>query len=243
MGGKNQTQSAQFAAPATAEEYDYRDRYPDVAQSGMNPYWHYQNYGQKEGRTYGLASQEGEGGGDPYAFMEDFMASFQAQQNAQQEALAKSNAELEAKYAEETRRAKGEAQLDDLFSSRLDAASKAISDTETTMNDELAHAAARGIDYAITPEQKQERINNSFSAYWSEGQEAQYTDYMSQYGTDRHKWTLPVERGKTASTANALPDKDTQVGGTVKRQNPDKTILTGLENEDNAKAKTVLGGA
>lgn len=237
MGGKNQTTSPQFAAPATAEEYDYRDRYPDVAESGMNPYWHYQNYGKSEGRTYGM--QEEGGGGDPFAFMGDFMMQFQMQQ----EALAQSNASLQSKYESEMKKAKGEAQLDDLFSSRLDAASKAISDTETTMNDELAHAAARGIDYAVTPEQKQERINNAFSAYWSEGQEAQYTDYMGQYGTDRHKWTLPVERGKKASTENALPEKDTQVGGTVKRQNPDKTILTGQADEDNTIKKTILGGA
>lgn len=238
MGGKNQTTSPQFAAPATAEEYDYRDRYPDVAQSGMNPYWHYQNYGKNEGRTYGKQQEEG-GGGDPFSFMGDFMMNFQAQQ----EASAKAQADLQTKYETETKRAQGVAELDNLFSSRLDAASKAISDTETTMNDELAHAAARGIDYAVTPEQKQERINNAFSAYWSEGQEAQYTDYMSQYGTDRHKWTLPVERGKAASTANALPDKDTQVGGAVKRQNPDNTILTGQANEDNSVKKTILGGA
>jgi len=239
MGGKNSGNgSPQFAPPSSQDDYTYLQQNPDVAASGMNPYWHYSTYGANEGRTWGSQPQGMEEGGGDYG-MGAFMESWQAQQAASQAA----NAQLQAEYQEQQRRAEGTRQLDEMFGSRLNAANKAISETNASINDELAHAATRGIDYTITPEQKQERIDNAFAAYWAEGDEANYNTFLSEFGTDRHKWTLNVKRGTAPSTANALPEEGSKVGGKVKRTN--KTLMTGGEDEADTTAaagKTLLGG-
>lgn len=183
----------------------------------------------------------GGGGGFEGAF-DMFGAMMEAMGRQREEAYAK-QAELDAQYKAEQERAMGLAELDKLFSTKLDSANRATSDVEKQISEEMAHAATRGIDYAITPDEKVERINNLFADYWSEGQENAIADYGSKYGSEKHVWTLPVTRGTGTGSEGALPAEGEKVGGKVAKQgNPGTTVLTEDEEEVKKKDTTILGG-
>ena len=159
MGGKSGS-NPQFAPASSAEDFDYLDRYPDVAESGMNPYYHYQAYGMNEGRTYGMSPSMPE-----FDFGSIFEALGEQQEAAyaQQEALAAEYAAQQQKALEEAERMQGLASLDQVFGTKLDAANKAVADVNTQISDEAAHASVKGLDFAISEEEKQTRINNMFA--------------------------------------------------------------------------------
>jgi hypothetical protein len=128
--------------------------------------------------------------------------------------------------------------LDQLFSSKLDAATRAASEVDKQISEEFAHARTRNLDYEIDDVQKQERINNLFADYWGEGQEAEFTDYSSKYATDKHKWTLSTVRGTGTASQGALPEA-TKVGGKVAR--PASTASTTLTEDETLEQSTLLG--
>jgi len=233
MGGKSGSDPS-MAPAASAEDFDYLNRYPDVAESGLNPYYHYQKWGQAEGRTYGSA---------PMLPEFDFGAIFEAlagQQEAaygRQEELAAQYASQQEKALKEAEQMQGLASLDQVFGTKLDAANKAIADVNTQINDEAAHASVKGIDFAVTEEEKQARINNMFADYWSESSEAQFADLYGKWGAGNtaYDWTLPVTRGTGTDTEGALPKEGKKVGGPVKGG---ATVLT---EEDEESSKTLLG--
>lgn len=170
---------------------------------------------------------------------EMFGGMMEAMARQRDEAAAKQS-QLDEQYRAEQERAMGLAELDKLFSTKLDAANRATTEVEKQVGEEMAHAATRGIDYAITPEQKTERINNLFADYWSEGQEASIADYGSKYGTDKHVWKLPVVRGTGKGSEGALAQEGAKAGGKVTKGGPGTaTVLT---EEEKPKDTTVLGG-
>lgn len=231
MGSKGSS-SAQNAPATSKEDFDYFNRYPDVQEAGMNPYYHYLKYGQAEGRTYGAGAPSGEGMFDALGGMMEMLM-------RQKEDAAVEQKRLNEEYAEKQRRATGTAQLDELFSTKLSAAQQAQAEVDKQITDEIAHASVRGLDYAVTPEQKTARINNLFGSYWSEGQESELTQYASEFGTNKHVWTLPIVRGEAAGGTGALPP-EVKVGGKVQRGGSGSTVLT--EDEEDKTASTILGG-
>lgn len=161
----------------------------------------------------------------------------------QREEAALKQAQLDEQYRLEQERALGLAELDKLFSTKLDAANRASTEVETQIQDEMSHASVRGLDYAITPEEKQERINNLFGDYWAESQELAIQDYTSRYGSDKHVWKLPIVRGEKAGSEGALTPDGQKVGGKVPKGaagGGGTTVLT--EDEEAKKDTTILGG-
>jgi len=233
MGGGKKGNDGSKAPNVSSFDKDYANRYPDVAASGMNSYYHFLTYGQNEGRTYGEAPKSSSAGFEaPFKGIMDSMAKQQAQMKAEADAA-------NAAYAEQQRVAQGTAYLDQLFSTKLDAATRAASEVDKQITDELAHASVKGIDYAITPEEKQTRINNMFGDYWSESQEADFSTYAKDFGSTRHQWKLATVRGSGAGSSGALAP-EVKVGGKV--QKGAGTVLTGDEEEEEQESTTLLGG-
>ena len=226
MGGKGG--STQMTPVLDAAGQDYYNRYPDVAQAGMDPYQHDQQYGQNEGRTYGLAKP-------PPMPHFSFESTFRSIERDRQEAEAK-QAEMLAQQKAEQERAQGTAELNTFFTNRVSAANRATADVNAQITEEASHASTRGIDYTISDQEKQERINNLFADYWSEADDAKFNELHQKWGTENTKWTLPVKRGTGSGSQGALP-KGEQVGGPVRGGG---TILT--EDEEDKKDGTILGG-
>jgi hypothetical protein len=235
-GGKGgQSQSPQFAPAQSQADFDYLQQNPDVAASGMNPYWHYQMYGIHEGRQYGQPppSEESFGMENPFEGLFKQMEDQRQSEYAEQQRLAE-------QAAEQQRIAEGRAHLDELFAGKLDAANRAKTEVEAQITNELAHAATHGLDYAVTDQERADRINNLFGDYWSEGQETDISNYTRDFGDSKHVWTLPIVRGtKPGSATGAL--QDVKVGGPVSGPKGG-TVLTDEEEDTTAeKDKTLLG--
>jgi hypothetical protein len=128
--------------------------------------------------------------------MPDFSSMMPAQPD-----YAKINADAQAK-AEKT---DGENQIRSLYSNKFAAADKATADVNKQVADEMAHAKTVGLDYSIDDTGKQQRINNTFADYWSEGDEQSLTALQGKYGNAGMNWTLPIVRG--VSTADAAKQK------------------------------------
>lgn len=228
MGGKS-GQDPAYAPASTPDDFAYLDMYPDVAESGMNPYYHYVKYGINEGRIWG----------QPVAMPEfDFEGIIEAI-SKQREEYTNTQNELNQQYALDAERAAGLLALDEAFSTKLDAANRAIEDVNTQIAEETAHAQTRGLDYSVDEAQKQERIDNMFADYWSESSDAQFNDLYSKWGAGnkQYDWTLNVKRGTAASSKGALPKEGDKVGGKVAR-GAGATVLT---DDEEATDKTLLG--
>lgn len=236
-----------------ASQYDpregqaYLQRYPDVAASGMDPGQHYYTHGQNEGRIWGLqAPAHSAGGFKPYDFFGDAMsgmhapdsvdmnAQFEANMQAQQDALAQQEAER--------RRIEGENRRDALYSSYLDAGGSASDYINAQINQELANARLLGIDFNISDEAKQTRINDYFGSIWGEGQQQELEALMGEWGSPKgfNEWIYT--RG-TGETLEAIEGEEETVGASKGMRPLDPaTILT--EEEDVLGAGgAVLGGA
>ena len=236
--GKGGTSASQ--APAASQyDFDYLNRYPDVAKNGMNPYYHYLRYGKAEGRTYGPAAPSGDMGfGDA---MSGIMESMMMVQQQQQEA----NARAQALYLKQQEEAQARTDMNSMFSTKLDAANQATATVENDIAQEMAHAKVNSLDYSITPEQKQERINNTFAGLWSEGQDTQLQSLVDKYDKKgEFSWTLPVVRGDNPVTATETPAEGPSAGSKVAKGKKTGTVLTTLPDDITlgSSSKTVLGG-
>lgn len=227
MGGKKGSSEVK-SAPTTVEGQQYWDMYPDVAQSGLNPYYHYLTYGQAEGRTYGSPAEGG--GGLGFAMPEFAMPAIPDYAAMQAEAQAKA----EAKQASQ--------KVDDLYRSKFSAAHSAIDKVDAQLAEEMSYAKVGGADYSYTPEQRKERINNVFATLWGEEDESRLSSLEKQYGSGSNKWTLDIVRGVDKGTEGAL-DKDAKSAGSA--VDPTKVLSRllggGATEEDDEKLGGVLG--
>jgi hypothetical protein len=132
----------------------------------------------------------------------------------------------------------GVQERDQLFTQYMDAASAAADYVNAEIQDEMANAKLIGVDYDITDEQRQQRINNYFATIWGEGQQSQLQQLMDEYGSPKgfEGWT--VQRGDPSAYAGAQePGKEVSVGAS-KPLPP--TLLTD-EEETLGAGTTVLG--
>lgn len=175
-----------------------------------------------------------------------------AQQNAQQEQYRLQQEQAAARAA----RNNDLSRLDAYWSARLDAAQRATSDVDSNIEIARNHALTLGLDYFISPEQRQERINNLFSEYWSEGDESELESLVTQYGNPEqedslrdliergkapYEWEYDVIRGSGPSEDALDPDPDgsesERIGGPVRNEGQN---LLGLLN-DPAEDDNILG--
>jgi hypothetical protein len=187
MGGKGGGggSSAVMGEPTTVEGAKYWEDNPDVAASGMNPYYHYQTFGQKEGRAWGeqAAPQEESGGGFSFE-----MPSFEMPPMPDYAAMqAQNQADAEARLARQN--------IDVMYSNKFAAANAAIDRVDTQLAEEMGYAKVGGADYSYTPEQRKERINNMFATLWSEQDDSKLSSLENSYGPGNNKWNIDVVRG------------------------------------------------
>jgi hypothetical protein len=97
-------------------------------------------------------------------------------------------------------------EFDDIMGARLDAAGSAIDFVTSQIQKEQSNANLLGVDYNITDEIKQTRINNQFASMWGESDEAKLMDLASIWGIN------PELSGVTRGDASALePTKSGQI--------------------------------
>lgn len=242
MGGGKGAPSTPAYNPAEGQAY--LQRYPDVAQEGMDPYTHYQRHGQGEGRYWGMGQQGGlsypglifptdtgffggdwgmSGGGGGGGGSD--MPSYEQQ-------MADQQARLEAQEAER-RRIEGENQRDALYANYLDAAGTATDYINKEIADEVANAQLLGIDYSITDEQKSTRISDYFATVWGEGQQQQLEALMGEWGNPKGFTDWTVTRGDASVYGEEQGAEETVGAG--RGQKP-----RGVLEEDE---EALLGGA
>ena len=178
----------------TAEELAYYKRYPDVYKAGMDAKTHYDTYGKKEGRYWGLDNTSSSSGSS--IEMPDFASMFQNNYD-EQYAQQKADAELsDAKY-----------QIQSLYASKFDAADQATAEVNQQILDEQGHAKLMGLDYSVDDATKQQRINDLFANYWGESDDTTLSGLIEKYGDQGYTWDLPITRG--TATAKTVKDKTT----------------------------------
>ncbi len=129
-------------------------------------------------------------------------------------------------------------QRDQLFSTYLDAANAAADFVNAEIEDEIANARLIGVDYNITDEQRQQRINDYFATLWGEGQQQQLEGYIKDYGTPEGFEGFTITRGNAENYANKTKPGEEKSVGSSKPLKP--TILTD-EEETLGAGTTVLG--
>lgn len=201
MGGKGDG-GGEIRGPAqTYEGQQYLTQYPDVAESGLQPYYHYQTYGQQEGREWGQPAPA-----FGFEFPEFRAPEFGGGQDfaAQQ---AQAQADAEKRFAE--------GQIDQLYGLKFAAANQAAERINKQIAEEAGYARIGGADYQLSPEQKQERINNLFASLWSPEQESQLAGLEGQWGAAGNKWTSGIVRGVAPEEAGE-GEEGAAAGGAVK---------------------------
>lgn len=94
---------------------------------------------------------------------------------------------------------KGENARDDLFAQRTTAATQATDLVTEAIGREASNAALLGIDYGITDESKQQRINDQFANLWTDEQQNDLTGLMDKWGTPEGFEGFSVTRGVAPS--------------------------------------------
>jgi len=162
-----------------------------------------------------------------------------------EEQLAQQRAEEERRRQEEERRRQEEERQrkiesrDDLYTSRLDAADTAVQFINDQIQKEQANANLLGIDYTITDEEKQKRINDYFATIWNEGDETKLSNLFEEVGKPDGFKDFTVVRGDPSAYEDQGSSEDV-VSTTGKKKK--RTLAT--DDEDNlGKTGEKLGGA
>lgn len=187
--------------PAAGQAYLQTN--PDVAASGMDPYRHYTQHGQAEGRVWGAPSWMDM---MPQFSMPDMSALSQPAYEAPD--FAAQQAELEKQQGTRDR--------DTLYSEYMDAASSSADFINNQITQERSRARLMGVDYSINEEQKNQRVSDYFASVWGEGQQTQLEQLFDKWGAPEGFEGFSIERGD-ASKFGGRPGTETgagQTGGT-----------------------------
>lgn len=214
MGGKGGGGKAtDWQSEYTAKGYDpnyastYAKMYPDVVAAGYDPYVHFYEYGQYEGRHWDKLEQ-------PSVHMPSITPMLSQ--------MARASAESAARYqkaVEEQKRAQGTANRDAAYAEYMDAASTATDYVNSQVNEERANAALLGIDYGMTDEIKAQRINDYFATLWGEGDQSTLESYMKEWGDPTGFTGFSVTRGD-GSTTQTKDGSTTTVGVSTTDKSP-----------------------
>lgn len=108
-----------------------------------------------------------------------------------------------------------------LFSGYVTAADTAADYINNQINEERANAALLGIDYQLTDELKQQRINKYFDTLWGAGDELELDNLIKEYGNPTGfdgKWTIRRTKDTPADEAAPIPYEGIMTaGGPIKK--------------------------
>ena len=109
---------------------------------------------------------------------------------------------------EEDRITFGENQRDSYYNDYLSAANSATDYVNSTIASEQANADLLGIEYSITEEGKQERINNYFSSLWTEGDQSEIEKLFAEFGEVENFGGFTVTRGEDSAAESDALDRE-----------------------------------
>ena len=119
-----------------------------------------------------------------------------------------------------------------LFSGYMTAAESAVDYINNQINEERANAALLGVDYQLTDEMKQQRINKYFDTLWGAGDELELDTLIKEYGNPTGfdgNWTIRRTKDIPADEAAPIPYEGLMLaGGPIK----EPAQYAGLAPED-----------
>lgn len=233
LGGSKQS-------AASRQQQGYATGY-SMYQPGVNPI---EAYGPQKQSNLSMGAYQGwmdadkdyqarqsEGNG----FMEMLMAMMEGMGGAPQMQMGPSYEDQQAEYnrrMEEQRRQQGIKDTQTAYTNYLNAATSATDYINAEIAKEQSNAALLGVDYAITDEIKQQRIENYFATVWGEGDQLQLETLGKQWGMPGE---LTLKRGD-ASAYSKSPATGEKVVATSKGM---KNPL--LDEEEEAAKGNLLG--
>lgn len=108
-----------------------------------------------------------------------------------------------------------------LFSGYMTAAESAVDYINNQINEERANAALLGVDYQLTDELKQQRINKYFDTLWGAGDELELDNLIKKYGNPTGfdgNWAIRRTKDTPADEAAPIPYEGLMLaGGPIKK--------------------------
>ena len=163
----------------------------------------------------------------------DYMALLGGMMEGQAEsaaARADAYAQQQQDAIAQQRQAAGVGERDQLYSSYMNAASSATDYINSAVNKERSNAQLMGVDYSITDEQKQGRINDYFATVWGEGDQQRLEGLMSEWGNPTGFEEFAVVRGEGGNAPAAEGGETTK--GTSKGIKPKPTLSNKKDKDD-----------
>ena len=105
---------------------------------------------------------------------------------------------------------------DTLFSGYMTAAESAVDYINQQINEERSNAALLGIDYQLTDEMKQQRINKYFDSLWGAGDELELDNLIKDYGNPTGfdgTWTIRRTTDEAADADAPVPYEGLMLAG------------------------------
>lgn len=103
-----------------------------------------------------------------------------------------------------------------LFSGYMTAAETAVDYINNQINEERANAALLGVDYQLTDELKQQRINKYFDTLWGAGDELELDNLIKEYGNPTGfdgNWTIRRTKDTPADEVAPIPYEGLMLAG------------------------------
>jgi len=123
---------------------------------------------------------------------------------------AQQEAEYNRRMAEQARQA-GISETQNAYANYLNAAGSATDYINAEIENERSNAALMGVDYNITDEQKQARIENYFATVWGEGDQVNLEGLVGQWGAPEGFTGYTVKRGDASAYQKPAAGKETTV--------------------------------
>ncbi len=221
MGGK----SGQAQAPTLdAAGQAYYDRYPGVAETGVDPRWHYDTYGRNEGRTWGVPQPSMPAFHMPSMRMPDMPS-------------GPSGPSYEEQLAEQ-RRIQGENERDKLYSDYVSAVGTATDYINAEIEKERSNAELLGIEYVMDDEMKNTRLSNYFGTIWGAGEQSRLEALMKEWGNPSGFTDWILKRGDSGYGA---PNKaDDKAPAATRSGAP--TLVSEEEDTEDTLGVSIVGG-
>ena len=228
-GGKGGSSTPQIDPNAAKGVYD---RWYERGTKG----WKYNPEGENLPPEYMQYAATGYEAGRQYSEQQNMINSFSSAFAMPEMPAMPEGPSYEEQLAEQQKQY-GINQRDELFAAYLDAANAAADYVNSEIADEMANAKLLGIDYEITDEQRQQRINNYFATVWGEGQQTQLENLMKEYGNPEGFTGWTVTRGDPTAYTKKKEGSETTVGASKGL----KPIFLGDEEEGLGGTDNVLG--
>lgn len=120
------------------------------------------------------------------------------------------------KIIKEQRDTANTSRRDTLFSGYMTAAESAVDYINNQINEERSNAALLGIDYQLTDEMKQQRINKYFDSLWGAGDELELDNLIKDYGNPTGfdgTWTIRRTTDEAADADAPVPYEGLMLAG------------------------------